>query len=131
MLNFGHTFAHAIESATNYQIQHGVAVGIGMIMAMKHPAAIVRKDEDLLRQVIMRLLGFAGGHSFSKMIEIDRTAFMRAFQSDKKHTHDAYCLILPGMDGLEKRYFPRTIESEEVLITILESTRMEFTNEFW
>jgi 3-dehydroquinate synthase len=34
LLNFGHTFAHAIETATNYQgYLHGEAVAIGMAMA--------------------------------------------------------------------------------------------------
>lgn len=32
MLNFGHTIAHAIESASNYSILHGEAVSIGMIV---------------------------------------------------------------------------------------------------
>jgi 3-dehydroquinate synthase len=31
-LNYGHTFGHAIESATNNKIPHGIAVSIGMIM---------------------------------------------------------------------------------------------------
>ena len=35
LLNFGHTFGHAIESFTHYKILHGEAVGIGMIIAAK------------------------------------------------------------------------------------------------
>ena len=32
MLNFGHTIAHAIESASRYNISHGEAVSIGMVL---------------------------------------------------------------------------------------------------
>ncbi len=35
LLNFGHTFGHAIESSTQYKILHGEAVGIGMIIAAR------------------------------------------------------------------------------------------------
>ena len=34
-LNFGHTFAHAIEILNNYKIKHGKAVAIGMCLALK------------------------------------------------------------------------------------------------
>jgi 3-dehydroquinate synthase len=32
ILNFGHTIAHAIEKAENYNIQHGLAVSMGMVV---------------------------------------------------------------------------------------------------
>ncbi|MCX5873996.1 MAG: 3-dehydroquinate synthase, partial [Deltaproteobacteria bacterium] len=34
ILNFGHTFGHAVESFNNYRISHGTAVAAGMIIAM-------------------------------------------------------------------------------------------------
>jgi 3-dehydroquinate synthase len=34
VLNFGHTFAHVIESLTNYRVRHGVAVALGMVCAL-------------------------------------------------------------------------------------------------
>lgn len=34
-LNFGHTFAHAIESYSNYQVLHGYAVCMGMDIAIR------------------------------------------------------------------------------------------------
>ena len=33
LLNFGHTFGHAIESATNYKIPHGICVAYGCLIA--------------------------------------------------------------------------------------------------
>ena len=33
LLNYGHSFAHAIESQTNYEVPHGIAVSYGMDMA--------------------------------------------------------------------------------------------------
>lgn len=35
LLNFGHTFAHAIEKASDYQIPHGYAVAMGMDIAVR------------------------------------------------------------------------------------------------
>ncbi|RGC73777.1 3-dehydroquinate synthase [Lachnospiraceae bacterium AM23-2LB] len=58
-LNFAHTFGHAIEVVTNYEIPHGTAVAIGMIMAnsvsLKRrliSEEIVRKSESVLLKVI-------------------------------------------------------------------------------
>jgi 3-dehydroquinate synthase len=33
ILNFGHTFGHAVESLTTYEFHHGEAVAVGMVMA--------------------------------------------------------------------------------------------------
>ena len=33
LLNFGHTFGHAIESATSYKINHGISVGLGILVS--------------------------------------------------------------------------------------------------
>lgn len=33
MLNYGHTFAHALEKATSYNCRHGEAVAIGCVFA--------------------------------------------------------------------------------------------------
>ncbi len=36
ILNFGHSFAHAIESLSNNEITHGQAVAVGMLMAARY-----------------------------------------------------------------------------------------------
>ena len=34
LLNFGHTFGHAIEGASNYAIPHGIGVGLGILCSL-------------------------------------------------------------------------------------------------
>lgn len=34
LLNFGHTFGHAIEGASHFEIEHGVGVGFGILCAL-------------------------------------------------------------------------------------------------
>ncbi len=53
-LNFGHTFAHAIEASTNYskKINHGEAVLIGMFIAIKFSYLQKICSENTLKRVI-------------------------------------------------------------------------------
>ena len=39
LLNFGHTFGHALEAATGMALPHGLGVAIGMRAAVRHPRA--------------------------------------------------------------------------------------------
>ena len=53
MLNFGHTFAHAIENLMGYgTIFHGEAVAIGMLMASKI-SLISQSDQERLMNLII------------------------------------------------------------------------------
>jgi 3-dehydroquinate synthase len=50
MLNFGHCFGHAIESATDFDIPHGQAVVIGIILAniIARKRSLLSKENELL-----------------------------------------------------------------------------------
>lgn len=58
LLNFGHTFAHAIESTTHYQSYlHGEAVAIGMVLASElsvELGLLTRADRDRIKKLIDR-----------------------------------------------------------------------------
>ncbi len=91
-LNFAHTFGHAIEVITEYQIPHGTAVAIGMIMADSISVKrgllseeTARKAENVLLKVILINVDLLKG-------EID--GVIDAIRKDKKQTSDALTAVL-------------------------------------
>ena len=56
MLNFGHTFGHAIEAGSNYTLTHGQAVAIGMVMETRaaRRLGLCDTDEKTLIDVLRR-----------------------------------------------------------------------------
>lgn len=48
ILNYGHTFGHAIERVSDYSIRHGEAVAIGMVFVAELAASKGVIDEDLV-----------------------------------------------------------------------------------
>ena len=96
IMNYGHSFGHAIESASNFAIPHGIAVTMGMDMAHYAAFRLERIDESLYlkhRQVLKKnYKGFE-----QKAISLE--AFFKAISKDKKNVGDSLRLILPEQDG--------------------------------
>lgn len=81
-LNFGHTFAHALESTTGFSAwTHGEAVAWGAVKALEAGLALQLSNADFVRK------GRALFHQYDFTLEIpiiDLEGFLRALQSDKK-----------------------------------------------
>jgi 3-dehydroquinate synthase len=123
LLNFGHTFGHAIESASNYLVPHGIAVGLGMMLATNHVGSNDRSSNSfLLRQLVKNL--FTSDATITSMIgQIDPFQAAEAFESDKKHYEHHYRLILPsGMnDRLEIIKIEKTDLNKEKIMSLFNS----------
>ena len=52
LLNFGHTMAHSIEKLSNFEISHGSAVAIGMVIAARASYAFGWSGKDCTQAII-------------------------------------------------------------------------------
>jgi len=108
LLNFGHTFGHALESATEYMIPHGIAIGYGMLAAIDFLGDLHQKEVSALVGLVRGILNFSE-FGLRGVTPIDYEKFCAAFDSDKKHSGTEYRLILPGVSGLDKVSLPRNL----------------------
>lgn len=92
-LNFGHTFAHAIEATAGYgRIEHGEAVALGMVAAT-HLAVESGLCKAPLRDRIVGLLNTIGLPTRAELPEID--VLMQAMALDKKVKDGKLRFVLP------------------------------------
>lgn len=97
VMNYGHSFGHAIESATDFAIPHGIAVTLGMDMANWVAAGLgvaTRASFDRMHPTLMR----NAGDFTAWPIPVDRV--VAAIAKDKKNTASALTLVLPDAQGI-------------------------------
>lgn len=97
IFNYGHSFGHAIESATNYAVPHGIAVAMGMDMA-NHIAAERGLLPDAHYHRMHATMRKIYGDYAKTTIPLD--AMLSALMKDKKNTSTMLGLIFPvGKDA--------------------------------
>ena len=114
ILNFGHTFAHALESVTRYRkYLHGEAVGWGMIVAARlavEKGMLSPRDEERVARVISRV-GPLPAWPFAPPSRL-----IVAMQADKKTRAGRLRFVLPERIGRVRC----GVESEsEMLVRVL------------
>jgi len=97
ILNYGHTFAHAIEATAGYgKLLHGEAVSIGMQMAARLAIDLGLTDETLFQ----RQTGLLSACQLpTRLPEADPVAMLPVMMRDKKVAHGKLRFILPTQVG--------------------------------
>lgn len=96
VMNYGHTFGHAIEVSSNFQIQHGIAVTLGCDVANFVAWQIGKTSEGHYRRMHDVLMLNAGA---SRTTKLDFETYESAIRADKKHDPTKLVFVMPDMSG--------------------------------
>lgn len=111
LLNFGHTFGHALETLSGYNsILHGEAVSIGMVLAAQFAQTLGLLDSMVVTRLINLLQTFELPTTLPKGIEA--STMIDSMKLDKKNKSGQLRLILISSLGeaFIKEFEPRALE---------------------
>ena len=99
LLNYGHTLAHALETAGSYDLRHGEAVGIGLVFAARLAHRLGRISSDVVQEHIDLVASYdlptrpPPGSDPAELVTI--------MGRDKKSSGRGLTFVLDGGAGLE------------------------------
>ena len=116
LLNYGHTFGHAYESATHYGIPHGIGVTLGMLTATYVSARLGLVSMPYFARLWGELRPWYAPYQTLLASDALLNDVLRAIKLDKKATAAGVnCILTHGAGQMEKRPVP--IETLSDLIT--------------
>ncbi len=96
ILNFGHTFGHAIEKKYNFtDYTHGEAVAAGMVMAAEYGESMGITPMG----TSMRIRNLVSAFNLPQDVSIDKQSFLDAVKVDKKGEGNIVSLVIPEKLG--------------------------------
>ncbi len=109
-LNFAHTFGHAFETMSHYEIPHGTAVAMGVVAA--NHVSLLRgwMGKDLADRIEALLLNII--HVDLGCLNTDTEALIGAMRKDKKQTGNSLTTVLMKEDNMELCIVHDTSEEE-------------------
>jgi 3-dehydroquinate synthase len=123
LLNFGHTFAHALETTTGYsgRLVHGEAVAIGMVLAHQFSTRMNLASADDGKRVAAHLaeVGLPTRIADIPGDRPDAETLMAAIGQDKKVTRGRLNFILTH--GIGQAFIARDVPGSEVASFLKES----------
>lgn len=112
-MNYGHSFGHALEAASNFGIPHGLAVTIGLdisnYIALKTNKLDKEEFETLHNTIFKNLKN-------TDFVEFNFNDFIEALKKDKKNTSYHYNFIIPISFGeVELTPFPMNKKTDALI----------------
>ncbi len=105
ILNYGHTFAHALEGVSGYRISHGEAVGLGMVLAgiLAQKLKLVDTDFVARQQKLIQEMGLSTSlKPYAKRFRLSWLKVRSFFRHDKKTVGGIVRFVLPTRLGQVK-----------------------------
>ncbi len=98
ILNYGHTLAHALETAGHYGLRHGEAVAVGLVFAARLSRRLGRIDDARVAEHLDVVAGYVLPTTVPA--GTDEAELVDLMARDKKAL-DGFTLVLDGPRGLE------------------------------
>ncbi len=112
ILNFGHTYGHAVEKITNYKkFTHGECVvsGIRFAFDLAFNLNLIDKEYKFLSDDLLKLF------NYKKVPAYDINKIIKIMETDKKATDEHIIFILPKKYGEVQEYNFTAEELKEIL----------------
>ena len=100
-LNYGHTFGHALEHLSHFQLTHGEAVSIGMDIAAYTAVKNNLTDMSTLEKqyALLKLFNIAPDSFADRPIEKQTLKIVEMMKGDKKNGDGRFRAVLPIVPG--------------------------------
>ena len=106
VLNLGHTFAHALEAASKFELRHGDAVAVGLLAALR----LSGQPTDVVEEVLC-----------PEPVAVDLAAAWASMRRDKKNRGGEIRLVL--LDAPGRPVFPAELPEADVRAALAELIR--------
>jgi 3-dehydroquinate synthase len=102
ILNYGHTFAHALESATKYAIPHGIAVTMGVVFATYFATRLKMAEPSYFESILEWTRPYF--EAFTPTLKaVPLESIVDAMRQDKKNTGQQVTFILSSRPGIMEK----------------------------
>ena len=100
IMNFGHTFGHALEATSDYAVPHGQAVAIGILIADEISVQRGLMGDGYREQIAEAIHGIVS----LELLQLDyfSNGYLDALKKDKKYTGKSHACILASEQGVRK-----------------------------